>query len=424
MSSRLRNTLLSVLLFAVLAMGLWSRLDRLAKEQRAKEAAPFLTLGALAKKLATEKQTFDRVLDTLGLSRGLVTELQLAAMRKAFAVGDFSALDEQPQVTLGQLREGLGLLGTQRGYTDPNPVRDGGFSTLGLPTGQSGPTAEPYLADIGLGLKRGDRLNSQKAKYGADSERLAQQLEVLALGAGSVEDVTSPEALLERLRERGATVEVLDERLAANFGDLEHEGKAVATPLWVATGRFDKEGRPLLLPVPHAQLVLVVSGPFDARVTFYPALDLAGTGGGGLHFRADVTADQPWCGGRVVHRYRQEQALEAVRLMAALRRAYDEKVRAAKLPLDGYFALGVCTLAPALVEQALTKKTSLWPLTHDPAHFTGESEVDRLVRALPADAHQAPPPDDERVRGSLPWEPNAVVLPSLRARLEAMGLSK
>src|SRR5262249_3407685 len=156
---------------------------------------------------------------------------------------------------------------------------------------------------------------------------------------------------------------VRDERLAANFGDLERQGVPVATPLWVDTGRPLRSGVTLHLPVPHIQLVLRVRGPqVAADVTFYSSLDL-GDGNGGTLFRPDVTGDQPWVGGVLAREYHGAQAREAVRLMGLLRRLAAEKVVRDGLPLDGYFALGVCTLAPALVEQALTGETTVWPLT-------------------------------------------------------------
>jgi hypothetical protein len=127
-------------------------------------------------------------------------------------------------------------------------------------------------------------------------------------------------------------------------------------------------------------------------------------------------------GGRLAHRYTGDRAVEAVRLMGRLRRAAAEKVARHALPLDGYFALGVCTLAPALVEQALTGRTTLWPMTHDPALFAGDDEVDRLVRALPSDREGSPPPTAARLRGAVPWdEAESVPLAAVREALAAIA---
>jgi hypothetical protein len=96
---------------------------------------------------------------------------------------------------------------------------------------------------------------------------------------------------------------VIDERLAANFGDIERNGEPVATPLWIATGVKTASGEEIDPPAVHAQLRVHVRGEtVNGDVTFYGTLDIAGTGGGGTAFREDVTGDQPWVGGRIAHR--------------------------------------------------------------------------------------------------------------------------
>ncbi|HUK65138.1 MAG TPA: hypothetical protein VLV15_17500, partial [Dongiaceae bacterium] len=216
-------------------------------------------------------------------------------------------------------------------------------------------------------------------------------------------------------------LQVVDERLFANFGDLIRRGRPVATPLWVAT-QHTLDGEMVYLPVPHAQLSVLARGPdFEAYVTFYPSLDLAGTGDGGTRFRADVTGDQSWCGHRVAHVYSGAQAREALRWMGLLRLEWDAKVYDQKLPLDGYFALGVCTLAPAVVERALTGTTTLWPLTHDPKYFQSQSEIDLLVAQLPSDTHDGRAPEEARLTGALPFtRQDEVTLVGLRETLHKL----
>ncbi|MBX7099067.1 MAG: hypothetical protein K1X89_15255, partial [Myxococcaceae bacterium] len=387
--------------------------------------------------LATEKQTFDVVLSRLGAGPGafgLLSEPQKTLLASLFSLGDDAALDRQPQLTLAQLEAGLAELAARRGPVqepaEPRPVRT---EPLGLPASGPALTGEPFLQDLGLGFLWGDRLEPRKAAHAADSSRLASVLDGLALGALVVElpadagagPAATLDALLDALERSGHVLEVRDERLLANFGDLERTGRPVATPLWAATGLRDQEGD-VFLPVPHAQLVLEVRGPWvTGQVTFYPSLDLAGAGDGGARFRPDVTADQPWCGARVAHRYVGAEARRAVALMGLMRRELDAKVRARKLPLDGYFALGVCTLAPAVVEQALEGATTLWPLTHDPALFDGDGELDRLVRALPVDGRGGPVPQLARLKGAVPFErPETVPLPELARAAARAGIWK
>jgi hypothetical protein len=404
--------LVGVLGGAALFWGLGSRHPRTFRD------AQFVTLGELGRELANDPKTYDAVLERLGgghTADGLVSAATRLAMRKLFAAADYDALDALPQTSLEELKSGLALLASTRppsAAERPTPLRE----PLGLPTSSPGPGGEPFVKDVGLGLFYGVRLDPQKALHFEDSERLAFVLNRLSL-PGDHEVVVGDEKarnvdeLARALVRQGNTLTVRDERFLANFGDLEWRGHPVATPLWVRVGERAQ-------PVPHAQLQLSVRGPIQADVTFYNSLDLTGEGGGGTLFRGDLARRQPWVGGRVFHVYEAEQAMDVVRWMAALRRGAWEKVAAGHIPLDGYFALGVCTLAPAVAEHAVLGHTTIWPLTQDRAMFNADTELDRLVRSLPADV-EASTPEKARVLGAVPWEElKDVPFPTLRASLE------
>jgi len=433
-SRKSRWPLWTALLALVLAAGAAVFVSLRAPSRRPFQDARFITLGELGRELANDPATYDLILDKLGNGRtgyGLVGTAEKLTLKRLFAAADYDALDRHPVTTLQELKLGLGVLAAQRTPATPDggaeapaaPVKD----ALGVPTGLPGPTGEPYLDSIGLGLLHGDHLDVEKSKRFKDSERLAAVLNRLTLNVpgqppqyevtlGS-ESASTLHALLAALAKAGNTLTVRDERFLANFGDLEWKGHPVATPLWVDTGRALAGGEKLVLPVPHEQLTLSVRGPLQMDVTFYNSLDLAGDGDGGTLFRADVTGDQPWVGGRVFHLYEGEQAVRVAHWMGELRRAAAEKVRQRKLPLDGYFALGVCTLAPALAEQAVYGKTTAWPLTQDASLFDGDSELDKMVRALPSDVGDRGP-ENERVLASIPWaNVKDVPLPWLRESL-------
>jgi hypothetical protein len=424
----LRRYAAFLLFAAVLIAGAFVRLSRLPHED-----PRWYTLSSLARELAAEKQTYDVVVASLGGGAnafGLISDEQKAFLRLVFSQGKYELLDREPQLTLRTLGQGLDALAERRKAAPVQEAKappEHRSEALGLPTGKPGLSGEPFLKDVGLGLKWGDRLDVQKAARAADSQRLADVLEGVALGVLDVDGFDMarfPASFVDTLVAQGHQVRVLDQRLAANFGDLERKGRPVATPLWVATGRTLDDGEPLLLPVPHAQLVLQVRGPkVNADVTFYPSLDLAGDGSGGARFRADVTTDQRWTGGWIAHTYERAEAQRALGLMLQMRRGLDEKVRAKGLPLDGYFSLGVCTLAPAVVEQALSGRTTLWPLTHDPKYFDTDSELDVLVRALPVDGRDDKVPDNARLKGALPWRSfRDVPFPLLARQLRALRL--
>ncbi len=395
---------------------------RLARYQKPKPDPRWYTLGSLGRELSTEKQSFDAVLDKLG-GDFLLGDGQRLVMRTLFQHADWEALDQQPRADLATLEAGLKELAARRPLKLPLPPTHHRVP-LGAPTAKA-LTGEPYQKDLPLELKWGDTLDPAKAAHAGDSEWLAQKLEDVSMGATASDDAdggapsaASPEQLYDLLTARGVELKVVDERLWANFGDLVRRGKPVATPLWVAT-QHTLDGQMVYLPVPHAQLAIEAKGPgLEAFVTFYPSLDLTGEGGGGLRFRADVTQDQLWCGHRVAHVYTGAQAREALRWMGLLRFAWDEKVFNEHLPLDGYYALGVCTLAPAVVERALTGRTTLWPLTQDPKYFKGDEPIDQLVSQLPSDSTSGHAPEEARLVGSLPFTHlSEVTLTSLRSTL-------
>ncbi|MBI5368245.1 MAG: hypothetical protein HZA54_14515 [Planctomycetes bacterium] len=397
---------------------------------------PFMTLGELARELSNDPAAFDDLLNRVGGGGTAVGNLSAedrTKLRALFNSQDFAALDRQPLTNLDNLALGIDGLGARRGRPEAAPPANGSGTSpvtpaveaLGIPTNTPPLTGEPFLQPMGHGMMHGDHLDPDKARRYGDSKRLADVMERLALNQPGEPafkvtynggTYTTTDGLIRALQRSGHTVVVEDQRYLANFGDLEKDGRAVATPVWADTGRRDAAGNPVVIPVPHAHLAVTVRGPeVNGDVTLFSGLDVAGNGGGGMHFRADASADAPWVGGKVANTYTGKDAVKAVRLMGLLRRSADEKVREHRLPLEGYHALGVCTMTPALVEKALRGKTTIWPLTHNTALFTGDGEIDRLVRSLPTDGHGSPPPSNERILGSIPWaKTDDIPFPSLR----------
>jgi hypothetical protein len=172
------------------------------------------------------------------------------------------------------------------------------------------------------------------------------------------------------------------------------------------------------VPVAHSQHEVRVDGPLvKAVLSFYFGID------GKTEFRAIVTRDQSWTLGRVARVYRGDQVLEVIRLAGAIIATYDA-VQAAHpgLPFGGYFALGVCNDANAMIELALQGETSLYPLTRDPTLFPVDTEVGKLARRLPVDGRPGDPTDVRRVLATLPVDDVAALpLPDLRRDLEAVS---
>jgi hypothetical protein len=111
-----------------------------------------------------------------------------------------------------------------------------------------------------------------------------------------------------------------------------------------------------------------------------------------------------------------------MRLAGAIIATYDVVQAAHRtLPFGGYFTLGVCNDANALIELAMQGETSLYPLTRDPTLFPADTEVGRLARRAPVDGRAGEPTDVRRVLATLPV--NDLVdlpLPGLRRDLEAV----
>jgi len=282
------------------------------------------------------------------------------------------------------------------------PSRLPGFSDKGL------------ITALGDGVVRGDDANPERAPLHAESQRLADVLNRLALnGVDGVvaahaslaaRTAGSPEDLVQALMASGHSVVVSDARYFANFGHFHYKGQDVMMPFWVNTemvvpGPFWTQGRPLLVPVSHAEYEWTVRGPkINADVSWYYGVD------GKAEFRTMDTLDQAWVLGRHAHTYRGADAVEVTRLVEKMEIAYAHQHSARpKLPFGGYYALGVCQDSVAAIEKKMTGTATLFPNTADTALFDDprDAEINRLMEAIPKD-RDGGLPGPERVFGSLP----------------------
>lgn len=261
----------------------------------------------------------------------------------------------------------------------------------------------------GLGVTRGGERDPGRAERGPDSIRLAAVLNRLSLNPRGAPTYVvrvggtrcdSPEAVIAALQAQGHTVTVQDLRRTANFADLRHKDRSVAAPVWIDTElNVPGTDRNLMVPATHSEHQFLVRGPVvNADLAFFMGIE------GEAKFRAMLGKEEAWTGGRVAHRYEGEKAVEAARVAGEVRRAFVAKQKEhPELPYGGYFNLGVCNDSNAFIEQALTGKTTLYPLTRDPRFYTGNGEIDRLSRLMPIDG-RGRPTDLSRVLASLPME--------------------
>ncbi len=296
------------------------------------------------------------------------------------------------------------------------------------------PSEFPGFSDQGLVTKLSDAVNNgdgadpKLAPMHAESARLAAVLNRLSLnGYKSTEPftatlggqtATTPQALVQALVSSGHQVTVADARYFANFGHFHYNGRDVEMPFWldtqyfVPTAHWWQRGRPLLVPVAHAEYEWIVTGPkINADVTFYFGID------GHAEFRTNDQLNQPWVMGRHAHEYRGAEAVEVTRLTGQMLRAYAYlHVAHPQLPFGGYYTLGVCQDVVGAIEQRMTGRTTLFPNTARTEYFDDQPdrEIQRLMEAVPKDTGGAIPAP-ERIFGSLPTtDLQAITVPGLR----------
>ena len=320
----------------------------------------------------------------------------------------------------------------------PYPLDKVQTVSLNAPSTLPAFTTEGIVTPITGTVTRGDGPNQYATEH-AESQRLADVLNRLSVNsladakpfAASLagHEAKTPEALMAALMQSGHTVAVTDTRYFANFGHLHYKGMDVMMPFWInaqivvphTAGLFHR-GRPLLIPVSHAEYEWHIRGPqINADVSHYFGVD------GKAEWRTMDTRDQAWVLKRDAHTYTGAQAIEVTRLVGLATLAYMRQHAARpRLPFGGYYTLGVCQDLVSAIEKRLTGSASLFPNTVDIAFFDDprDAEVNALFAAIPKDRRGAPPAP-ERIFGSLPTAPgergdfHAITIPGLREDLNA-----
>ena len=298
--------------------------------------------------------------------------------------------------------------------------------SLDQPSNLPGFTSKGLVTDLGDGVVRGDNANPERAPLHAESQRLADVLNRLAMNG--VEEsapatvtisgnaATTPESLMQALAASGHSVVVADARYFANFGHFHYNDNEVMFPFWVNSEILvPGTHRPLLVPVSHAEYEWTIRGPkINADVSWYFGID------GKAEFRTMDTLDQAWVLGRHAHEYRDADAIEVTRLIGRMMIAYaHQHIARPKIPFGGYYALGVCQDSVAAIEKKMTGHATLFPNTADARLFDDprDAEVNALIATIPKDrAGRLPEP--ERIFGSLPTDNlQAITIPGLAADL-------
>ncbi len=301
------------------------------------------------------------------------------------------------------------------------------------------PRPEATMKQIAPGLYQGDLPSPLSDAEVKQNLVMAEVLDRLAGNAGLPEaerfrvtyggrTFTRLDNFLDALREAGHEVTVTFEQRIANFANLKTKVPGsdawldVPAPLMVKTGVTSPEGREAVVPASHAEMIIRIRrGPeaqgsgIDAEVRYFQGVTQTGFFAGGTF------AEPRWLG-RVRHGEPLEgaRALEAVKLAGLFTDVVRDAARSLNLYAEGYGITGVCNDSVAIVQQAITGSTQMYPLfmrddillpeltrrledrdrRDDPAY----RRLADAVRALPSDFERGPT-TAERARSSLPWEP-------------------
>ena len=397
-----------------------------------------------------------------GQKNGAVLTPTLFDLFRKMVLGkDWSGLDRFPGWTIHQVTRTVNLSESFIDKRDSTSADDmirvqlGPYSlnkqevvSLDQPSDRAAFSSDGLLAKVSDSVMRGDGPDPQLAPMHAESARMAELLNRLALngfspdlrvqfgepaqpfavtmtapgGRSPLLRAETPQQLITLLQQSGHTVTVADSRFFANFGHFHYKGQDVEMPFWLDSGlrvppeHWWQKSQPYLLPVAHAEYEWIISGPkINADVTFYFGID------GRAEFRTNDQANQPWVLGRRAHEYRGAEAVEVTRLTGRMLLAYAYlHMRYPQFPFGGYYTMGVCQDAVAAIEQRMTGASTLFPNTANTSLFRDQpdAEVFRLMDAIPKDTSgRVPAP--ERIFGSLPTTDYAkLTVPGLREDTE------
>jgi len=427
-------------------------------EQGSPDASGAIRLSAVMQRISAQPDYAQRVQSLLGGqgNKGFLTAGLMQDLRKLILGREWQRVDHFPSLTIGALNQSVKVAeraagnpaSSAREYApDVGPYALGRNLTVDFNVRATKPTydedPDTAVKKLPYDLIMGDGPNPQLAPYHAESIRLAQVLNRLAqnpsdTGRGTLRvtvgknaAIVTSDQLLQALSQEGESVTVDDARYFANFAHLHDRGQDVLAPFWIDTQIVVPEEtvsgetasgqtRSLIVPVSHSEYELHIRGSkLNADVSFYFGID------GKAEFRTMDSQDQLWVMGGKAHTYTGEQAQTAIRMLSAALRVYQmAHVAHPDLAFGGYYTLGVCQDASAAVEQHMEGKTTLFPLTHDPAMFpaaatqaAADREFLKEFERLPTDRGNAAP-EVSRVLGALPTaDVDSIPIPELRADL-------
>jgi hypothetical protein len=271
-------------------------------------------------------------------------------------------------------------------------------------------------------VRRNSGLAEVFDRLAANAALPAEQRFTAKLGGQSY---TSLEGLVAGLAAQGYEISATVEHRIANFAGLmtqKPDGTIVdvPAPAMVRTG-VKKGNKEAVVPATHSELVIRVrpganapSGAIDGEIKFYQGI--SGTG----FFPVGLERTPPWCGRRVADTFSGAKAKDAVLLAGTLSQVINAVADEKQLAIGGYGATGVCNDSVAVVQKALTGRTTAYPLLMRDALLADEvkqrktdgdtsddarlGRLEQAIRETPSDAvgHTN---GRRRALASLPWSP-------------------
>lgn len=230
-----------------------------------------------------------------------------------------------------------------------------------------------------------------------------------------------PDELIQAFIDNGHTVEVCPRATIANFGMAlcvkEEDGSFVNVPtcIQLRTGvERDSDNKAAYFQAPHGGLDVEISGPLvgterSCDVQFYVSAE----GLTGFYANHDVAV--PWLKrSSLAEMYSNDTAVRAVRMAGLVGTVFNSIGTDMNLPCGGYGVLGMCNDSATLIDFALRKETSAYPLlstgrylNHIVSYFLKLQEdlrsfpdmtkvvedIESLIKStsdLPSDLHIAP----------------------------------
>lgn len=309
---------------------------------------------------------------------------------------------------------------------------------------------QPKMKELAPGLFQGDLPGTTPDAQLKSNVLTAEVFQRLSENSGKADGAkfsvnygdstfTRLDNFLDALKKDGHEVSVSFEQRVANFSNLKTVVPGsnppkfldVPAPLLIKTGIHDANGAEAVVPAVHAEMVVHIrkgadtKGPgVDADIKFYQGI--SGTG----FFPVGSSAEPAWCGKAKNGELTGDAAMKAVSLAGLFTDVVQDAAKSLNLYMGGYGITGVCNDSVAVIQQAMTGSTTMYPLLMRDSVLTQELDK-RLsdgvrrddpayrsllesIKALPSDTEMTPT-TQKRALSALPWEPGKEPLKSSEA---------